>query len=63
MKRENIRNAYLALALLLGIIIAGVTGYMLIEKLTFTEAFFMTVKPLLDLNQYRLPPPEPCFAL
>jgi voltage-gated potassium channel len=43
MKRENIRNAYLALALLLGIIIAGVTGYMLIEKLTFTEAFFMTV--------------------
>ncbi len=43
MKRENIRNAYLALALLLAIIVTGVTGYMLIENLTFTEAFFMTI--------------------
>ncbi|MBN2214699.1 MAG: potassium channel protein [Bacteroidales bacterium] len=43
MKRENIRSAYFSLGLLIAIIIIGVTGYMLIEKLTFTEAFFMTV--------------------
>ena len=43
MKRENIRNTYLAFGLLLAIIVVGVTGYMLIEKLTFTEAFFMTI--------------------
>jgi voltage-gated potassium channel len=43
MKRESLRNAYIALGLLLTIMFIGVFGYMLIEDFTFTDAFFMTV--------------------
>lgn len=43
MKRENIKSAYISLGLLLAIIILGVTGFMLIENLSFTEAFYMTI--------------------
>ena len=42
MKRE-IRNAYTALILLVSIITLGVLGYMFIEKLSFNEAFYMTI--------------------
>ena len=37
------RNIYIAMSLLFGIITIGVTGYMLIEGFSFTEAFFMTI--------------------
>jgi voltage-gated potassium channel len=43
MKRESLKNAYIALSLLFGIIFAGVTGFMIIEDFSFTDAFFMTV--------------------
>ncbi len=43
MKRDPLKNAYIALGLLFGIILIGVTGYMIIEKFTFTDAFFMTI--------------------
>ena len=43
MKPGNIRNAYIALGLLLGIVTIGTAGYMLIENMTFTEAFYMTI--------------------
>ncbi len=42
MKRE-IRNAYTALILLITILSVGIAGYMLIEKLSFNEAFYMTI--------------------
>lgn len=43
MKRESLRNAYIALGLLFAIILIGVFGFMIIEDFTFTDAFFMTV--------------------
>ncbi len=43
MKRESLKNAYIALGLLFGIVVAGVSGFMFIEGFTFTEAFFMTI--------------------
>jgi voltage-gated potassium channel len=43
MKRESLRNAYIALGLLVGIILIGVFGFMIIEDFTFTDAFFMAV--------------------
>lgn len=43
MKRESLRNAYIALGLLFSIILIGVFGFMIIENFTFTDAFFMTV--------------------
>ncbi|MBN1949859.1 MAG: potassium channel protein [Bacteroidales bacterium] len=43
MKQNSLKNAYIALGLLMGIILIGVTGYILIEDFTFTEAFFMTI--------------------
>jgi voltage-gated potassium channel len=43
MKRESLKSAYIALGLLFGIISIGVTGFMVIERYDFTDAFFMTV--------------------
>ncbi|MBN2348859.1 MAG: potassium channel protein [Bacteroidales bacterium] len=43
MKRESIRSAYIAMGLLFGNIIIGITGFMIIEDFNFTDAFFMTV--------------------
>jgi voltage-gated potassium channel len=43
MKPRNIRNAYIALGLLLGLISIGTGGYILIEGMTFTEGFYMTI--------------------
>lgn len=43
MKRDSLKNAYIALGLLFGIILVGVTGFMIIEKFNFTDAFFMTI--------------------
>ena len=43
MKRDPLKNAYIALGLLFGIVLIGVTGYMAIEGFTFTDAFFMTI--------------------
>lgn len=43
MKPRNIRNAYIALGLLLGIVTIGTSGYILIEHMTFTEGFYMTI--------------------
>ncbi len=40
---DSFRKAYIAFSLLITIIIAGVIGFMLIEKYNFTEAFFMTI--------------------
>lgn len=43
MKRDSFREIYIALGLLLTVITIGVFGYMIIEKFSFTEAFFMTI--------------------
>ena len=43
MKRDTLKNAYIALGLLFGIILIGVTGFMIIENFNFTDAFFMTI--------------------
>ncbi len=43
MKAGNIRSAYIALGLLLGLVTAGTGGFMLIEHMTFTEGFYMTI--------------------
>jgi voltage-gated potassium channel len=43
MNRENYRNLYIAIGLLIGIVAIGVVGYIFIEGFTFTEAFFMTI--------------------
>jgi voltage-gated potassium channel len=43
MKQNSLKNAYIALSLLLAIILIGVSGYMIIEKFTFSDAFFMTI--------------------
>lgn len=43
MKRESLKNAYIALSLLFGIILIGVSGFMVIEDFNFTDAFFMTI--------------------
>jgi voltage-gated potassium channel len=43
MKGINLRNIYIALGLLLGIVAIGVSGYSFIEGYDFTEAFYMTI--------------------
>jgi voltage-gated potassium channel len=43
MKPKKIRNAYIALGLVLGIVTLGTAGFMLIEAMSFTEAFYMTI--------------------
>jgi voltage-gated potassium channel len=42
-RKKKISNAYIALGLLLGVMATGVTGYMLIERMSFTQAFYMTI--------------------
>jgi voltage-gated potassium channel len=43
MKRDNFKTAYIALTLLVLVILVGVSGFMILEHYTFTEAFFMTI--------------------
>jgi voltage-gated potassium channel len=44
MKRSQVaRHVIISVFILLGVLIIGVTGYILIEKMTFTEAVYMTV--------------------
>lgn len=43
MNTDSPRRAYIAMGLLIGAITIGVIGYMIIEKYTITEAFYMTV--------------------
>ncbi len=61
--KENFRSIYVAIALLMLMVVTGITGYVLIEGFTFTEAFFMTiitistvgfqeVRPLSEFGQF-----------
>jgi len=61
--RSTITSIYAALGLLITVISSGVIGYMVIEDMTFTQAFYMTiitiatvgfqeVKPLSDSGMY-----------
>ncbi len=61
--KENFKSMYIAIGLLMLVFIIGTVGYMLIEKFTFSEAFFMTiitistvgfreVRPLTDVGQF-----------
>lgn len=43
MKKESLRAGRIALALLFTVLLIGVGGYMMIERYSFTEAFFMTI--------------------
>jgi voltage-gated potassium channel len=43
MKRESIRSAYIAAALLLSAIFTGVFGYIIIEGWSFSKSFYMTI--------------------
>jgi voltage-gated potassium channel len=63
MKPRNIHTAYIALSLMVGIVAVGTAGFMFLESMTFTEAFYMTVitvgtvgfrevKPLSDTGMY-----------
>ncbi len=42
-KRDSLKSAYVSLALLFAIMSVGTVGYMIIEKFTFNDAFFMTI--------------------
>lgn len=37
--KENLKSMYIAIGLLMLIVIIGTSGYMLIEKFSFTDAF------------------------
>ena len=41
--KENFKSMYVAIGLLMLIVFTGTTGFMFIERFTFTEAFFMTI--------------------
>jgi voltage-gated potassium channel len=43
LKRNRFGRIYVGLLLLLSVIVLGVSGFMLIEHYSFTEAFFMTI--------------------
>jgi voltage-gated potassium channel len=60
---ENFKSMYIAVSLLALVVIIGVSGFMLIEKFSFNDAFFMTiitistvgfreVEPLSGLGQF-----------
>lgn len=42
-RTENFKSMYIAIGLLALVVIIGVSGFMLIEKYSFTDAFFMTI--------------------
>lgn len=61
--KENFRSIYFSIGLLILVIIIGVSGYMIIEGFSFSNAFFMTiitistvgfreVQPLTQLGQF-----------
>ncbi|MFC2151324.1 potassium channel family protein [Bacteroidota bacterium] len=41
--KENFSSIYISVGSLMTVVIIGITGYILIEGFTFTEAFFMTI--------------------
>jgi voltage-gated potassium channel len=43
LERKYFNKLYLAVAMLIGVILTGVTGFMLIEDYTLAESFYMTV--------------------
>lgn len=43
MNRESLKTTYVAIGLLVGVILLGITGLMIIEGYTFVDAFFMTM--------------------
>ena len=43
MKKHSIQPVILSLLLVIIMLIAGISGYMLIERYSFTDAFFMTI--------------------
>lgn len=43
MKRHSFKDVYIAFGLLFTVITIGIFGYMIIEKFSFNEAFFMTI--------------------
>lgn len=61
--KENFRSIYIAIGLLMLVVAIGTSGYMLFEKFSFADAFFMTiitistvgfreVKPLSEFGQF-----------
>lgn len=42
-RTENFKSMYIAIGLLALVVVIGVSGFMLIEKYSFTDAFFMTI--------------------
>lgn len=61
--KDNFNSIYIAISLLMFIVIIGTSGFMFIEKFSFTDAFFMTiitistvgfreVQPLSDIGQF-----------
>lgn len=59
MKRKKISNAFIAIILLTGVMAAGVTGYMVIERMTFTQAFYMTVITIATVGFREVKPLSP----
>ncbi|MBN2522382.1 MAG: potassium channel protein [Bacteroidales bacterium] len=59
MKRESLKNAYIALGLLFGIIMIGVIGFMVIEDFSFTDAFFMTIITIATVGFREIHPLSP----
>ena len=61
--KENFKSIYIAISLLIFVVIIGISGFMIIEKFSFNDAFFMTiitistvgfreVEPLSNLGQF-----------
>jgi voltage-gated potassium channel len=59
MKRKKISNAFIAIVLLAGVMAAGVIGFMLIEEMNFTQAFYMTVITIATVGFREVKPLSP----
>jgi len=59
MKRKKLSNAIIAVVLLGGVITAGVIGYMVIEKMNFTQAFYMTIITIATVGFREVKPLSP----
>jgi voltage-gated potassium channel len=59
MKRDSLRSAFISIGLLFGIIAVGTTGYALIESMSFTEAFYMTIITIATVGFREVQPLSP----
>ena len=59
MKKDSFRAGRVALVLMIAILFIGITGYMVLEKYSFTEAFFMTIITIATVGFNEVKPLSP----